>query len=229
MKFKEMFSLFLDALYPPKCLFCGTTISPGMALCEQCEEENPPIYLERWLPLEGKEKALQCKVLYHYKNGVKQAILDFKFHDKPENSKFFAEKLKDFLLTSYNTLQIDCVTVVPISKERKKERGYNQSEVLAKYFMKFSRIPYISCLEKSRDNQEQHKLSAKERKENVIGVYICPNHEVVSGKTILILDDIVTTGYTLSECARTLYHAGAKLVVCAAIATSPPESYEHHS
>lgn len=229
MKFKEVFSLFLDALYPPKCVFCGTTISPGTALCEQCEEKNPPIYEERWLPLEGQKQGLQCKVLYHYKLGVKQAILDFKFHDKPENSKFFAEKMKDFLLLSYNTLQIDCTTVVPISKQRKKERGYNQSEMLAKYFMKFSGIPYISCLEKKKDNEEQHKLSAKERKQNVIGVYICPNHEIVLGKTILLLDDIVTTGHTLSECAHTLYVAGAKLVVCAAIATSPPELYECHS
>ncbi|MCI9575799.1 MAG: ComF family protein [Clostridiales bacterium] len=226
MKFKEVFSLFLDALYPPRCLFCGTVISPGERLCELCEQENPMLHQSRWilLPSPYQDEKIECKVIYHYKNGVKEAILDFKFHDKPENSSFFAEKMNESVMESYNTLHIDFITAVPISRERRKERGYNQSELLAKQLVKQKNLIYVPCLEKKKDNFEQHKLSAKDRKENVIDVYECVNCEMIKGKTVLLIDDIVTTGYTLAECAKTLYEAGAKKVVCAAIATSAVEN-----
>ena len=96
---------------------------------------------------------------------MKEAILDFKFHDKPENSVFFAEKLNESIVESYNTLHIDFVTVVPISRKRRKERGYNQSELLAKQLVKKQTdLIYVPCLEKKKENLEQHKLSAKDRK-----------------------------------------------------------------
>lgn len=224
MKFKEIFSLFLDAIYPPRCPFCGEMMSPGETLCETCAAENIPIFITRTLELQNRPETIPCKVLYHYKSGVQHAILDLKFHDVPENAAFFAKKMTEMILSSYNTLHIDFITAVPISKERRRERGYNQTELLAKQMVKNSTLKYAVCLEKQKNNREQHKLPAAQRKTNVVGVYRCINPDFVKGKNILLLDDVVTTGYTMGECAETLYNAGAKCVVCAAIATSSVES-----
>ncbi len=105
---------------------------------------------------------------------------------------------------------------MPISSERKKSRGYNQSELVARGVSSFLGIPYSDCLVKIKDNPEQHFLSNSGRKSNVKGVYRLSGTDI-KDKKVLLIDDIVTTGSTISECAKVLRSGGAE-VYCAAVA-----------
>ena len=113
---------------------------------------------------------------------------------------------------------IDIITAVPLHKLRKKERGFNQSEILASKIGKLIGVPYVGLLVKFKKNKVQHSLPRLEREENVKNVYKAINENKIKGKNILLCDDIVTTGSTLRECAKILFEAGANKVYCATTA-----------
>lgn len=111
------------------------------------------------------------------------------------------------------------ISWVPLSKLRQHKRGYNQAKLLAEGIAKSVDLPLAPCLVKTRNNPAQSKTkSAAERSRNVVGVYRLKDKVDVKGKNILLIDDVVTTGSTLSECARILRKAGANKVYCATIA-----------
>ncbi len=137
----------------------------------------------------------------------------FKFQGKKGLAKPFARlmaRAADF------PEQPELVTFVPLSKNHRRERGYNQSGALAEELGRLLNLPVKPVLEKVKENKIQHLLSAKERRQNVRNVYRASSE--VHGKKVLLVDDIVTTGATLRECAGQLYRAGAEKVfaLCAA-------------
>ena len=117
--------------------------------------------------------------------------------------------------------QFDTVTWVPVSKKREHERGYDQARLLAKATAKALGLPLTPTLHKQRNTQPQSGTGdAAKRRANIAGAYRMKTGADVTGKRILLMDDIVTTGATLSECARVLGKAGAEQVVCATVARS---------
>lgn len=160
---------------------------------------------------------IKCAALYAYQGVVRDSIVDFKFNGRREYAAFYAERLSERIAKSFAGIGFDAVTAVPISAARKKQRGYNQSELIARPLANRLGVPYAELLMKTRDNPEQHFLGKEQRAANVRGVYSA-SAERVRGKSILLVDDIVTTGATLSECVRVLRGAGARFVACAAVA-----------
>ncbi|MGN0788887.1 MAG: ComF family protein [Christensenellales bacterium] len=153
-----------------------------------------------------------------YDGIAKTLIHRYKFGGK----KYYAPYFANMLVDKYLDEGYDCevVTSVPISKERARKRGYNQSQIVAKRLAEALKLPYVGqCIIKSKDNTEQAKLSGKEREENVLGVYKVIDKIAVKGKRVLVVDDVLTTGATMSEVARVLYKAGAQkvegLTICA--------------
>jgi ComF family protein len=115
----------------------------------------------------------------------------------------------------------DLIAWVPVSRLRKLKRGYDQVELIANALCNELQIMPEVCLKKIRHNPPQSSIpSAAQRRANVLGVYKVPAPELVAGKRILLLDDIITTGATISECAKTLMAAGAKEVYGVAVATT---------
>ena len=117
--------------------------------------------------------------------------------------------------------EFDYITWVPVSTRRKWERGYDQVELLAKALSKELSVPVIATLKKHRHTQAQSGIRDDSvRKANVLGAYkILPGSDI-AGKTFLLIDDVITTGATASECAKTLLTAGAKEIYCAAVASA---------
>ena len=99
-----------------------------------------------------------------------------------------------------------------------KNRGYNQSQLLAQELGKLLSVPYFDALEKVKRTKKQHRLSYAKRKTNLRGAFRVADSEFIKGKNILIIDDIVTSGYTLFECCKTLSKAEPGSVCCATIA-----------
>ena len=115
----------------------------------------------------------------------------------------------------------EIITFVPARKKSIRERGYNQSELLAKYLSQRLDVPCCNLLVKVKDNLIQHDLSAQQRKLNVLDVFGLNPEFDVKDKSILIVDDIVTTGSTLHECIEVLRKHGADKVLCASYAATP--------
>ena len=145
---------------------------------------------------------------FEYEGLIRNAIIKYKFQDKSYIYKSFVkfmtknEKLMEFL-KSY-----DIIIPVPISKQRKKERGYNQSLLLAKEISKiYNKRINTSCLYKIKNIKEQSKLNKEERAINIQGVYKLKNKQILTNRRILIIDDIYTTGSTVRECSQMIKEA----------------------
>ena len=216
MKLKSAVSAFINMVFPTRCALCGVVVSSADRICPDCAQKSPCIHVKKRMGVPGTGQTILCTVPYIYDGKVRQSIIRFKFYGQTRLAEFFGAQIAGELFES--AAAFDFVTAVPISAQRKKIRGYNQSELVARVAAKRLELPYRECLVKTTDNKEQHKLSEKERRKNVHGVYKSINKEEIDGKNILLVDDIVTTGATLCECAMALLQTGAKKVACAAIA-----------
>lgn len=144
---------------------------------------------------------------------IRKVILNYKFKDK----SYLYKTIVNFLLKNEKFFEIlksyDTMIPVPISRKRRKERGYNQSELIAREIAKRVEIDYNNqCLFKTKNIIEQSKLNKEERQKNIQGVYELHNEKLLQDKKILLLDDIYTTGSTVNECTKILKQAQPKSV-----------------
>lgn len=221
MSFNPFWSGVLEFVYPPRCMFCRKIILPGRKWCEVCEGALVPSHWNARMIEPQTGKTLICMAPDDYNGALRKAMIAFKFHNKPKQADFFAQRMVAQLKQSTFLTRADGVTSVPLSHERLRQRGYNQSELIAREIAVQTGLTYSTLLEKNVENREQHRLHKKDRQENVRGVYRLLPGNPVKGKRILLVDDILTTGATLRECAFVLYNAGAEEVLCAAACRVP--------
>lgn len=201
-------------LFPPKCVLCGNLLSREETdLCHTCREETEEFSkTKRNIPF-----VAQWTAIWYYKDNVRKSIHKYKFG----NARSYADAYGRLLAMKLLDADFDVLTWVPISSMRMFKRGYDQSKLLAQAVAKELGIPAVKTLKKIRNTKPQSTLTeASERRANVLGVYKIKNKEAVAGKRILLLDDVVTTGSTASECAKTLLTAGAAEVQFVAIAAT---------
>ena len=208
----------LDLIYPPRCAFCHAFVPNGSVLvCEDCRRDLP------FTTDNGRQKipfVSACVAPFYYEKDVKESLHRFKFGGCTGYAKAYAPYVADCIRDAFGT-EFDVLSYVPISRKRMHRRGYDQSALLAKAVGKELSIQPIRVLKKIRNNPPQSRTGAADkRRSNVSGVYAAYHPEKFAGKRVLLLDDIVTTGATLSECARTLGLAGAEKVLCACVARS---------
>ena len=142
---------------------------------------------------------------FKYEGLIRKLILDFKFNDKPYLYKTFVNFLLKNEKIFENIKKYDKIIPVPISKKRYKERGYNQSELIAREIERQTKLEMLNnCLIKTKNIIEQSKLNKEDRKRNIQGVYTLKNGQLIEGKSILLIDDIYTTGSTVNECSKIL-------------------------
>lgn len=206
----------LDLLFPPKCPFCGTLLERGELFCTHCQESLP--WLEGSEAEQKPEFLALCVSALRYQEQVRSSIHRYKFGAvssyAPCYGLLVSQCVRDHLAGRY-----DLISWPPLSDKRRRERGYDQARLLAEHTAKCLGAKAVSTLRKVRDTPAQSSLQGAEaRRANILGAYTCPVPELVRGKRILLIDDVVTTGATLSECARVLRTAGAAEVVCATLA-----------
>lgn len=209
----------LDWLFPPKCPFCGKVL-PHQGICPDCRRELP------WAEVVVKEGPGygRCAAPLRYEGLAREAILRFKFSGKVGAAAVFGELVASAAAEAFPG-EFDAVTYVPVSRRRLKERGFDQARMIAEAAGRLWDTKPLALLRKTEDNPAQSGLEgAAQRRANVIGVYEASRE--AADRRILLIDDVVTTGSTLSECVRVLRMAGAKSVVCAAVAQT---SLEHDS
>lgn len=216
MKPVRIASRLFALLYPQRCVFCERVIAPDEDCCPACEETVPKAYALSRLPI--RDRAVYCVTPYAYHAVVRSALIRFKFYGKQSYARFFSHQIVAALQETGLIGRFSVVTAVPLSRGRLRERGYNQSVLLAREVARLLEIPYEKTLKKPEENLPQHNLTADRRRRNVLGVYRPEARVKAEGKRYLLVDDILTTGETLAECTRCLFRMGAGGVVCAAVA-----------
>lgn len=207
----------LRIIYPPKCILCTRFLTKEETdLCHDCR-----IHTE---PFPGTKTSIPFVAhwtsLWYYKDNVRSSIHRFKFGNRRHYAESYSRLLGLRLCDSiYN--EADLITWVPVSTLRMLRRGYDQSKLLAKALGKELSLPVVRVLKKIRHTPPQSLLGhAPQRRANVLNAYKIIDPKLVTGKRILLLDDVVTTGATASECAKVLLTAGAKEVNLATIAVA---------
>ena len=208
----------LDLIYPPRCAFCRRLLSGReKGVCRFCRPKLP------YVPADGQVQHFRnvdkCLSPLYYHGSVKDSLHRYKFG----GATAYADIYSEFIVKCIDENQISCdsITWVPLSRRRLRKRGYDQAELLAKLIAKHLGQSPVRLLKKQRDTPPQSKTgSVEKRRANIAGAYACLRPELVQGKQVLLVDDIVTTGATLSEAARVLKKAGAKEVICATLARS---------
>ena len=212
-----IFSSIMDVLFPPRCVFCRKVVkSDEPSVCADCRSSLPFI---SGSAAETKGDFFDvCYSPLRYEGSVRSAVHRFKFKNAVGYADCFGELLADCIRENLAG-RYDMISWVPLSEKRRKTRGYDQAFLLAQAAALSLDDIAVELLVRHTDAAAQSTLSDRsERRANVMGVYAVADPELVADKRILLIDDAVTTGATLSECARTLLIAGAQSVVCASLA-----------
>lgn len=224
MKLKDFLLAVRDSLFPQNitCDICGAEIFDGGHFYKKCAPAV--IFNDKTVcPVCGRKTAraeicIDCKAeapLYKkgasalvYSDGGAALVLKFK-----NGAKYLKTYLSELMAEKAKTLpKCDAVTYVPITKRRKRTRGYNQGELLAAEVAERLNIPLVHALKKKRDTDEQKSLSKSDRLKNLKGCFDYADRAAVKDKNILLVDDVLTTGATAEEVCRKLLSAGARAV-----------------
>jgi len=219
---KTLFSVLLDLIYPPKCPFCRRVLDrKAEGVCPLCEEKLPHTGTERAKRLENGMLTLSP---LRYEGAVRKAIHRYKFGGLAVYAVPFGKRMARCLREERDPAHF-LVTWVPLSEKRLKQRGYDQARLLAEELMKELGLdPPQPLLRKIRNTRAQSSLTEeKDRRANVKGAYEVIDSSLVRDAHILLVDDVVTTGATLTACAAELRKAGAAEVSAITLARSSKE------
>lgn len=222
----------LDLILPPRCLKCGKVLHDGDGLCPECFNEltfiSQPYCSKCGQPFEKapQNRKMLCghclqdkksvfrmsRAAFRYDDVSKPLILAFKFYDKTESAKLFARWMKNAGKDIFAE-GIDVIVPIPLHYTRLIKRRYNQAGLLAKELSKITgyHVDYDSVVRHKR-TRPQVEFSGHARVKNVKDAFSVKHLEHIKGQRILLVDDVMTTGSTLRECAAALKAAGAKSV-----------------
>jgi ComF family protein len=203
--------MLLNLIYPKVCGICGEISKND--ICNKCR-----LKIKKWQ--QNKKHMYLTKnfdthmYIFDYQDIIRQRILQYKFKEQTYIYRSFVKIILNDKKVCGFLKKYDIIIPVPISKQRKRSRGYNQSEIIAKEISKqIEELEYRNdILFKIKNTLPQSLLDKEKRGQNIKGAYLVKNAELIKNKKILLLDDIFTTGNTVNECSRVLKLDGAKQI-----------------
>ncbi len=188
---------------PLICRRCGAVLKSGGAHCFACRG--------------SKAKKYKCQTIrsaWVFNTPSRALVHALKYNQQEYVAPFMAEQMMKRFCAYPELSEADLIIPVPLFPRRKRARGYNQSELLARYFSKQTGIDLdVASLVRVRNTVSQTTLGRRGRLENMVGAFLCKNPSNIKGKTVLLIDDVATTGATLEGCAVALKQSGAKKVL----------------
>jgi len=232
-------------IYPPRCVICGDFLwrapfdagdSPN-SICRECTSDFSPIdapfcticgmpFVSDEIENHPCEDCLRTKpsfqsayAPYRYEGPVLEAVLRLKYSQKTFVADSLGPLLAEFVKTHFMSLGPFLTMPVPLHPKRLRERGFNQSLLLARHVAASlnGELDFLSLI-RTKHTTSQTTLSKRERRKNVQNAFFLRNPDVVKKKNILLVDDVATTGNTLNECAKVLTLGGAEAVFCVTLA-----------
>lgn len=203
-------------IYPEKCPYCDAFIKSEAIACDRCLEKLDEVQK----PVMRGVGGFRCVSSFFYGGRIRRMILRIKYHDRVQYIPQVAAIMAGDIRTMYGDDRFDLITYVPMHKIDQKKRKYNQAERLAKALSKLLDIPCVKTLDKVKHTKKQQRLKYAQRKTNLKGAFKVSDKELIKDKSILIVDDIVTTGITLTTCCKTITRSKPHLICCATIANA---------
>ena len=216
MLFETLKRRALAALYPQHCPLCGGVITAQEDFCEACARRLPEVTY-RSSTIGG----FPCSAPLLYRGEYAEAVKRYKFGRRRSYAHALALLIMRAAVREYDLSELDCIACVPMHKRSLRRRGFNQAELLARECAAIAGLPFADLLEKPVRNKPQHFLKRSQRAANVHGVFRVREGARVANLRVLLIDDIVTTGNTLGECARILEKGGCQSVCCAVVCAAP--------
>lgn len=227
----NLFSKLLYAVFPRRCDLCGDVVELDVSRCDSCKNAkrvsgeickkcgNPRLCCD----CTGNHKKPEYKSVvapYLYDGNLIKAVYNFKFYGYKELSDGMSSEMAETVNKYYGDIDFDFITFVPLSKKRYRKRGYNQAQLLAESLSQRLNIPCVPTLKKIFETENQRSRTARQRRANLRGVFDLMDDADVDSKTILLVDDVKTTGSTLNECSAVLNAYGAdKVYACTFLMT----------
>lgn len=221
----------LDLLFPPMCAGCGAwgekycrtcfeeTLLVKKPICQICGdslEKGQPVICDRCQSTEVAFMAVRSWA--YYEDPLLSAIHKLKYRGDIGLGSILARPLTDLLLS--HRWQVDAVVPVPLDSTRQRQRGYNQSALLARPISWEASLEYLpDAVCRTRETRQQVGLSREDRVANMAGAFAA-DQKRVTGRSVLLIDDVITTGSTMNACAQSLMNAGAKSVFGLTLARS---------
>lgn len=213
------------------CNLCGAEIFDDGDFCEDCKKtltlndgmiclncgRETTIPTKRCYSCSGEWAVDKARSAFNYKDGAEKLIKLLKYGKKRYLAEIIAPYLKNVYLK--NMFAPDLITFVPMTEKKQKERGFNQAELLADELAKLVDKRSIALLLKKKDTEEQKHLDLEERKANLLHCFAVIDKNLVKDKSVLLIDDVLTTGATAHALAKVLKAAGAKSVYLLTVAS----------
>ena len=223
---KEAGNALLSLLYPHTCPFCGVVTKEPM--CSKCADRIRPVAEPKCkkcgkpISSEKQEYCYDCTRTSHFydrgfglwlhQGQVKKSIYKYKYYNHRIYSQFYAGQLADIYGPVIHQWNIDLIIPIPLYKKRRRQRGYNQAELVARELGKILSIPVdAKNLQRLRNTAPQKQLEMKKRKSNLMHAFAL-KREFIPVSNVLLIDDIYTTGNTINSAARVLKHEGVQKV-----------------
>lgn len=227
----KFFETLILTIFPRRCAYCGKTIDASRMMCADCEKQLPRIdgVICRKCA-RGKDECM-CKgsenyydsvaAPFYYEGCIRHGVHIFKFRNGFRNYEAFSAEMFETVKDRFDNIKFDYITEVPMTRKSRRRRGYNQCFYLAKGISEHLGIEHKpDVLSKIYNTKIQHEIKYYLRKGNLTGVFDVPDPSAVEGKTILLCDDILTSGETLNECSKMLWLYGAKEIHCITLAVT---------
>ncbi len=233
------FQTMLDFVFPAACVYCHKFVGDDRILifCQSCWS-TMPLISESVCPRCGTPYSSHSVLQYapeflcgdcrtappffdracaaaSYEGVIKEAIHQFKFHQKTGLGKPLAQALISRIPTSLDISQYQAILPVPLHKTRQRQRGYNQSAILARHLARHYGLRVLGhkLLRTRPTNAQAQMKGRKERQENVKNAFSVRSPEVIRDQNLILIDDVLTTGATMNECAKVLKQAGAASIL----------------
>ena len=226
--FLELKDDLLDFVYPQSCPICekcwstlATLPAPFCTYCKSLLEDEETTFKHRCVYLSHPEdrRILSVRSLGTFDDHYKTLIHRFKYGRKIPLGKRLAESLGEKVACEKDFIGCDLIIPVPLHRARHRSRGFNQSQILAEGISEVTNLPLMKdILKRKKNTQDQTYLNAQQRKENVRGAFVVTQPDRIVGKHVILVDDVITTGATLNECARMLLDAGATKIFAVTLA-----------
>ena len=229
-----MIELIKTMIFPHTCPVCGTIVD-GIKLCKDCKDEiklvgdRSCITCGKILADNRKSICDKCRThtfsfdknisVFAYEGKMKEVIYRFKYANFRVFSEYIAQIASEEYGATFKAMKIDAIVPVPMYKKKQRKRGYNQACEIASSLARSTGIKYMpKALVRLRDTRPMKNLSDTQRYENLKGAFGVDAKRLEGCKTVLLVDDIFTSGSTLDACARVLKKAGIEKVIglCAA-------------
>ena len=218
----------IDLLFPPLCAGCKNKLVQGEALiCTICFSSFPETDYHLSIDNDITHRFIgQTSITYGFalyklrkQSLLEQVLFKMKYKNQPKIGEILGTLYGNILRKTAIMLTIDSIVPIPLHPKRLKERGYNQSNFFANGLSTSLQIPsYLTCVERIRHTPSQTNKNKEERKANLQSAFEVKQPELITGKHLLLVDDILTTGATLASCAKALLAQGAKQISIATIA-----------